>query len=59
MIWSCCRTDKHEDIVRATYDLVTDLSLHLPLEFLESIFMKIQGIRESDFDEKTVGFLKA
>jgi hypothetical protein len=35
MIWNCARGDKHEDIVRTTYELVTELSLHLPLEFLE------------------------
>lgn len=58
MIWSCARGDKHEDIVRSTYSLVSDLSLFLDLQFLELFFMKIQGIKEHDFDEKTVAFLK-
>lgn len=41
LVWSCCRSDKHEDIIRATYTLITELSATLPLEFLGLIFMKI------------------
>lgn len=54
MIWSCARGDKHENIVRATYELVSDLSLWLHPNFLEFFYLKIQGIRDDDFDEKTV-----
>lgn len=34
MIWSCCSPEKHEDIVRATFELITELSIMLPLERL-------------------------
>jgi hypothetical protein len=33
MLWSCCK-EKHEDIVRATLDLIQDLAEILPLERL-------------------------
>ncbi len=33
MLWGCCR-EKHEDIVRATLDLIQDLAGILPLERL-------------------------
>jgi hypothetical protein len=33
MIWSCCR-EKHEDIVRASLDLIQELAIILPLERL-------------------------
>jgi len=58
LIWSCARGDKHENVVRATYELVSELSLHLHPNFLEFFYLKIQGIRDADFDEKTVAFLK-
>ena len=41
LVWSCCRSDKHEDVIRATYALLTELSATLPLEFLGLIFMRI------------------
>jgi hypothetical protein len=41
IVWSCARGDKHENIVRATYDLVSELSLTLHPNFLELFFMKI------------------
>jgi hypothetical protein len=31
MLWSCCR-EKHEDIIRATLDLIQDLVILLPLD---------------------------
>lgn len=38
MIWSCCSSEKHEDIVRATYELITELARHLPHPRLQSMF---------------------
>lgn len=26
IIWSCCSPEKHEDIVRASYELIPDLA---------------------------------
>ena len=57
MMWICCR-EKHEDIVRATFDLIQDIASVLPLERLGLLFQKISTIRENEFDEKTVIFLK-
>jgi hypothetical protein len=33
MLWNCCR-EKHEDIVRATLDLIKELAKIIPLERL-------------------------
>jgi hypothetical protein len=33
MLWSCCK-EKHEEIVRATLELIKDLAEFLPLERL-------------------------
>lgn len=58
MIWTCARGDKHENVVRATFDLVAELSLTLHPNYLEMIFMKVSSIPDTEFDEKTVLFLK-
>mmetsp|Transcript_8862 Transcript_8862/g.8233 ORF Transcript_8862/g.8233 Transcript_8862/m.8233 type:complete len:493 (+) Transcript_8862:1431-2909(+) len=58
MMWVCCR-EKHEDIVRATFDLVQDLAFYLPLERLSLLYQRISTIKESQYDEKTVNFLKS
>lgn len=57
MMWVCCR-EKHEDIIRATFDLVQDLAYSLPIERLAQLFLRISTIKESDYDEKTIIFLK-
>lgn len=57
MLWSCCK-EKHEEIVRATLDLIKDLAENLPLERLAQLFQKIQSIKENEFDEKFANFLK-
>lgn len=40
LMWSCCR-EKHEDIVRATFDLIQDLTLTMSLERLAYLYSKI------------------
>jgi hypothetical protein len=57
MLWLCC-SEKHEDIVRATLDLVRDLAVCMPLEKLSIFSAKLKAMKESDFDEKFVTFLK-
>lgn len=57
MLWSCCK-EKHEDIVRATLDLIQELAVYLPLERLGQFFKKLQSLKESEFDEKMVNFLR-
>ena len=57
MLWSCCK-EKHEEIVRATLELIKDLAENLQLERLAQLFTKIQSIKENEFDEKLVNFLK-
>lgn len=58
LIWSCCSPEKHEDIVRATYELITELVITLPLERLELLYSKIQSLSVNLIDEKTVQFLR-
>jgi len=43
IIWSCCSPEKHEDIIRATFELLTDLSRYLPLDRIEKLFKKIEA----------------
>ena len=38
LIWSCCSSEKHEDIIRATYELITELANCLPHQRLQSLF---------------------
>jgi len=40
MLWSCCR-EKHEDIVRATLELIQDLVLTLPLDRIQQFFSRL------------------
>ena len=54
-IWSCC-VQKHEDIVRASFELITELSKCLPVTVLQAFFHKIQTLDQ--FDQKTVNFLQ-
>lgn len=56
-LWFCCK-DKHEDIIRSTYDLIQEIALYMPLERLAQMWSKIQNIKENEFDEKAVTFLK-
>lgn len=57
MLWVCC-SEKHEDIVRASLDLVQDLALYMPLEKLSLFSSKFKQLKETDYDEKLVYFLK-
>ena len=57
MLWTCA-SEKHEDIVRATLDIVQDLALIMPLERLGQFAMKLKSLKENEFDEKLVVFLK-
>jgi hypothetical protein len=34
MLWSCCK-EKHEDIIRATLEIIQDLAFILPLDRLQ------------------------
>jgi hypothetical protein len=58
LIWSCCSSEKHEDIVRATYELVTNLAKCLPAAGLQSLFSRVQTIVLPHIDGKTVLFLR-
>ena len=57
MLWVCA-SEKHEDIIRATLELIQDLAISMPLDRLALFSSKLRGIKESDFDEKLVNFLK-
>ena len=57
LLWVCC-SEKHEDIIRSSLDLVQDLALSMPLERLAYLSGKIKAIKIEDFDEKLVHFLK-
>ena len=57
MLWICA-SEKHEDIIRATLDLIQDLALFMPLDRLAQFSSKLRIIKESEYDEKLVNFLK-
>lgn len=56
-LWICC-TQKHEDISRATFDLIQELAQYLPLERLAQLYQKISTINQNEYDDKMVIFLK-
>ena len=58
LIWSCCSPEKHEDIVRATYELITELAMCLPAERLEGLFKRVRSIGLQSIDDKAVLFLR-
>ena len=58
LIWSCASPEKHEDIIRATYELITELAISLPLERLEQIFGLLNSLNMSQIDDKTLQFLR-
>lgn len=57
MLWVCA-SEKHEDIIRATLDLIQDLALIMPLDRLGQLATKLRGVKDNEFDEKLVHFLK-
>lgn len=58
LIWSCCSPEKHEDIVRAGFELIVEVAAYLPSGALEAFFSHIRALDVAAFDEKTVTFLK-
>jgi len=56
-MWACCK-EKHEDIVRATFDVLQALAADLPLDRLAQLFSKIKELNPAEFDEKTINFLR-
>ena len=34
LIWASCQPEKHEDIIRASFELLKEITLYLPLERL-------------------------
>jgi hypothetical protein len=54
LIWQCCSIEKHEDIIRATFELLKELASSLPLSRLENLFQKVQTINIQQIDDKTV-----
>jgi hypothetical protein len=44
IIWSCCSPEKHEDIIRASYELIPDLAKWVPLPRLETLSQEIMSI---------------
>jgi hypothetical protein len=57
IIWENSR-GKHEDIVRATLEILQKLSLILKLECLQLLFKKVNSIPNSEFNEILINFLK-
>ena len=58
MIWSCCSPEKHEEIIRATYELLTELVVWFPLPRVEYMYHAIKTIPMANMDAKTVTFLR-
>lgn len=57
MLWVCA-SEKHEDIIRATLDIIQELAQFMPLDRVQQLSVKLRTLRDSDFDEKLVIFLK-
>jgi hypothetical protein len=58
LIWSCCSAEKHEDIVRATYELIVELAGILSISRLQSLYQRVSSIDLNHIDDKKVIFLK-
>lgn len=58
IVWGCCSPEKHEDIVRAGYELIPDLARRIPLPRLETLSQQILSIPIAHIDDKCVEFLK-
>lgn len=58
LIWSCCSSEKHEDIHRATYELITQLAKCLPQQGLKSLFQRVKTIGLPQIDGRTIVFLR-
>jgi hypothetical protein len=57
LLWVCC-SEKHEDIIRSSLELMQDLAIFMPLERLGYLTAKIKSLKIEEFDEKLVNFLK-
>ena len=57
MLWVCA-SEKHEDIIRATLDIIQELAQFMPLDRVQQLSVKLRTLKDSDFDEKLVTFLK-
>jgi hypothetical protein len=49
-IWQCCSSEKHEDIVRATYELIIELARYLPLDRHTQLFFLIKKLNIAQID---------
>lgn len=58
MLWSCCSPEKHEDIIRSTYDVITEIAGLLPLPRVKFMYDAIKTIPMHSMDAKTVNFLR-
>jgi hypothetical protein len=56
-IWKCC-TQKHEEITRASLEILKELVQYVGLETLELIFQHVNQTKQEEFTELHVNFLK-
>ena len=56
-IWKCC-TEKHEDIIRASLDVLQNICQFVELETLAGFYNHIKLLPDSEYDEMRVNFLK-
>ena len=57
ILWSNCIA-RHEEIERATLEVVQDLASELPLDQLEFLCLKVNSVPLKEYNEKMVHFLK-
>ena len=57
ILWSNCIA-RHEEIERATLEVVQELAAELPLDQLEFLCVKVNSVPVKEYDEKMVRFLK-
>lgn len=58
MLWGCCSSEKHEDIIRATYEVIVEIASLLPLARVKFMYEAIKSIPMHSMDAKTVNFLR-
>jgi hypothetical protein len=56
-IWTCC-TEKHEDVERASLNVLEAIVTYVDLPGLEIIFKHINATPENEYNELHVNFLK-
>ena len=57
LIWNCC-IEKHEDVMKACLELLSNLAIKLPLTQLQEVFQLIEALNFNSYTENTIVFIE-